>query len=153
VVTVATGNPINIVIGALAALAYLIGGMGVRERSWPAAALVFGIFFIDLLSTMATGRFPGILAIIAACILLSNVRAAYLASEWRPAGEEEDTPTRFNDTLGDKLADQLPAKAWPVLQIPFYVLAVLLLLISLAGAGFLLLQRSGIVPFTGPVQP
>jgi hypothetical protein len=153
VVTVATGKPVNIVIGALTALVYLIGGMGVRERSWPAAALVFGIFFIDLPSTMATGHIPGILPIIAACILLSNVRAAYLASEWRPAGEDEDKPTRFNDTLGDKLADQLPAKAWPVLQIPFYVLAVLLLLLSLAGAGFLLLQRSGIVPYSGPVQP
>ena len=67
---------------------------------------------------------------------LSNVRAAFLASEWRPAGEGEDKPTRFNDTLGDKLADQLPAKAWPVLQIPFFGLAAVLLLLSLAAVSY-----------------
>jgi NhaP-type Na+/H+ or K+/H+ antiporter len=67
--------------------------------------MVFALFFVGLLYSMAIGRFPGILAIIAAGILLSNVRAAFLASEWRPTGEEEDKPTRFNETLGDKLAN------------------------------------------------
>jgi hypothetical protein len=153
VVALLTGNPIIIVTGVAAALAFLIGGMGVRESSWSAAALVFAIFFVGLLYSMAKGQFPGILAIIGAALLLSNARAAFLASEWRPADEEEDKPTRFNDTLGDKLADQLPAKAWPVLQIPFYVLAALLLLMSLAGLGFVLLQRFGIVPPAGIAQP
>src|ERR1035438_8511767 len=133
VVALATGNPIMIFTGAAAALVFLIGGLGVREGSWPAAALVFGVFFTGLLNTMANGQFPGILTILAAGILLSNVRAAFLASEWRPAAEDEDRPTRFNETFGDKLADQLPARAWPVLQIPFFGLAALLLLLSLAG--------------------
>jgi hypothetical protein len=144
VVALATGNPIMIASGAAAALVFLIGGMGVREGSWPAAALVFGVFFAGLLYTMANGQFPGILAILAAGILLSNVRAAFLASEWKPAGEEEDKPMRFNETLGDKLADQLPAKAWPVLQIPFFVIAALILLLSLAGLCIVLLHRYGI---------
>jgi hypothetical protein len=145
-VSLFTGNPIMIVTGAAAALAFLVGGMGVREGSWPAAALVFGIFFAGLLYSMANSQFPGFLAILAAGLLLSNVRAAFLASEWRPAAEDEDKPTRFNETLGDKLADQLPAKAWPVLQIPFFGLASLLLLLSLAAVGFALLQRLGIIP-------
>jgi hypothetical protein len=102
---------------------------------------------------MANRQLPGILAIAAACILLSNVRAAFLASEWRPAAEDEDRPTRFNETLGDKLADQLPAKAWPVLQIPFFGLASLLLLLSLAALGIALLQRFGVYPQAGAVQP
>jgi hypothetical protein len=29
----------------------------------------------------------------------------------------------FNETFADKLADHLPAKAWPMLRISFFVLA------------------------------
>jgi hypothetical protein len=144
VIALAAGNPIVIVTGVAAALVLLLGGMGVREGSWPAAALVFAIFFTGLLYTVANGRFPGILAILAAGILLSNVRAAFLAAEWRPASGDEDRPTRFDDTLGDKLSDQLPAKAWPMLQIPFFGIAALILLLSLAGLGITLVHRFGI---------
>jgi hypothetical protein len=147
------GSPVAIVIGVMAAVAFIIGGMGVRESNWPAAAMVFAIFFAGMLYTMAMGRFPGILTIVAAAILLSNLRAAFLASEWRPAGDDEDKPTRFNETLSDKLADQLPAKAWPVLQIPFFALAALLLLLTLAALALALLQRFGIVPHAGPPHP
>lgn len=153
VVTLATGNPVFIVVGAASGIAFFVGGMGVRESSWPAAAMVFSIFFLGLLSTMANRQFPGFLAIIAACILLSNLRAAFLASEWRPVGEDEDRPTRFSESLGDKLADQLPARAWPVLQIPFFVLASILMLMNLAGLGIVLLQRFGIISHVGTVQP
>ena len=151
-VALVTGNPIVLVTCVAAALVFLLGGMGVREGSWPAAALVFAIYFVGLLFTMANGQFPGFLAVIASALLLSNLRAAFLASEWRPAGEDEDRPTRFNDTLGDKLADQLPAKAWPILQIPFFVIAALVLLLSLAGLAFVLLQRFGLIPLAGAAQ-
>jgi hypothetical protein len=153
VVAAMSGNPIVIVSGVVSALVFLIGGMGVREGSWPAAALVFCVFFLGLLYSTANGQFPGILMIIAACILLSNVRAAFLASEWRPAAGDEDRPMRFNESLGDKLDDQLPAKAWPVLQVPFFGLALLLLLLSLAGLVFVLLQRFGIIPPAGIARP
>jgi len=152
-VALLTGNAIMIVAGAASALVFLLGGMGVREASWPAAALVFSIYFVNLLFSMANRQLPGILAIAAACILLSNVRAAFLASEWRPAAEDEDRPTRFNETLSDRLADRLPARAWPVLQIPFFGLASLLLLLSLAALGIALLQRFGVYPQAGAVQP
>ena len=152
-VALLTGNPIVIVAGAASALVFLLGGMGVREASWPAAALVFSIYFAGLLFTLASRQLPGILTIIAAGILLSNVRAAFLASEWRPAAEDEDRPARFNETWGDKLADQLPAKAWPVLQIPFFGLAALLLLLSLAAVVFALLHRYGVYPQAGSAQP
>jgi hypothetical protein len=152
-VALATGNPMMIVSGAAAALVFLIGGMGVREGNWPAAAMVFAVFFVGLLYTMANGQLPGVLTILAAGILLSNVRAAFLASEWRPAAEDEDRPTRFNESFGDKLADQLPAKAWPMLQIPFFGLAAVILLLSLIGLCVVLLHRYGIYPVGHPAQP
>lgn len=144
-----SANPLFIAFGAVGALIFFVGGMGVRESNWPAAAMVFAIFFLTVLTAMAQGHLPGVLDLIAGGILLSNTRAAFLASEWRPAAEDEDRPTRFNESLADKLADQLPAKAWPRLQIPFFALASLLLLIGLAGLVFLLLQRFGILPPVG----
>jgi hypothetical protein len=137
-------NAFLLIVGVVEALVFLIGGMGVRETKWPAAALVFSIFFLNQLANLAGGHFPGVLAVIGAAVLLSNLRATFLASEWRPAAEGEDRPTRFNETLGDKLADQLPAKLWPALQIPFYGLASILLLVSLLGLGVLLLYRFGL---------
>ncbi len=144
VVSAATGNTIVIVTGVMTALVFLVGGMGVREGSWPAAAMVFSVFFVGLLYSVANGQFPGILSVIAAGILLTNLRAAFLASEWRPAGEDEDKPARFHETLGDKLVDQLPARAWPVLQIPFFVMAALILLLSLVDLCIVLMHRFGI---------
>jgi hypothetical protein len=144
VVALASGNSLMIVTGVAAALVFAFGGMGVREASWPAAALVFAVFFVGLLYAMANGQFPGILSILAAGILLSNVRAAFIASERRPAAEDEDRPTRFNETFGDKLVDQLPAKAWPMLQIPFFVVAALIMLLSLASLCIVLVHRLGI---------
>jgi len=76
-----------------------------------------------------------------AAILLSNVRAAFLASEWKPLSEDDDRPTRFSDSIGDKLVDQLPQRAWRVLQVPFFVLSSSLLLVCLAGLGVLIFHR------------
>ncbi len=139
-------NPIVLVIYVVAALVYLAGGVGVREASWPAAAIVFGIFFTGLLYTMAMRHLPGIIDILFTGILLSNVRAAFLASEWKPAGEGEDRPTRFNETMVDKLVDQLPAKVWPRLQPYFFAVGAALFALELIGVGALVWQRlSGLV--------
>jgi hypothetical protein len=133
--------PIQLVIYAVAALVYLLGGMGVREASWPAAAVVFGIFFTGLLYTMAMGRLPGIIDVMFAGILLSNVRAAFLASEWRPAGEGEDRPTRFDESITDKIVDQLPAKVWPRIQPFFFAVGAAVLALEMIGVGMLAWQR------------
>jgi hypothetical protein len=150
-VGVFSGNPLLLVVYLVMALVFLLGGMGVREASWPAAAMMFAIFFSDILYTMAVGRLPGVISIFFAGILLSNVRAAFLASEWRPVREDEDRPTRFNETFWDRFVDQWPAKAWPVLQVPFFSLAALLLVLSLAGVGAALYHRLGALP--GPLHP
>ena len=146
-----SGNPVFLSIYGVAALVFLVGGMGVREASWPAAAMIFSLFFTGLLYNMAMGRFPGIVSILAAGVLLSNVRAAFLASEWKPAGDGEDKPTRFNETMVDKIVDQLPAKLWPHLQPYFFAVAAALLALDLIGLGFVIWQRlSG---FSGVAHP
>lgn len=150
-VGVFSGNPVLLVAYVAMALVFLAGGMGVREANWPAAAMVFALFFCDILYTLAVGRLPGILTIVCAGILLSNVRAAFLASEWRPAQEGEDRPTRFNESFRDRLVDQWPPRVWPVLQVPFFALAALLLLLSLVGVGTALWQRLSALP--GPFHP
>ncbi len=150
-VGVFSGNPVLLVAYVAMALVFLAGGMGVREANWPAAAMVFALFFCDILYTLAVGRLPGILTIVCGGILLSNVRAAFLASEWRPAQEGEDRPTRFNKSFWDKLVDRWPARIWPVLQVPFFALAALLLLLSLVGVGTALWQRLTALP--GPFHP
>lgn len=125
--------------------------MGVREANWPAAAMVFSIFFASMLGTLAMGRLPGVVTVIVAGVLLSNVRAAFLASEWKPVDENEDRPTRFNETFADKLSDQLPAKLWPAIQIPFFTLASILLLLELLGSAIVVIQHFGL--FHGMLRP
>jgi hypothetical protein len=127
------GTPLFLILGAVSFLIFFLGGVGVREGSWPAAAMVFTMFVAGIVDTMSRGMPPGIIAVAAAAVLLSNVRAAFLASEWRPAGPDEDRPTRFNETFSDKLVDQMPAKLWPVLKVPFFIIASLYLLLIFAG--------------------
>lgn len=41
-----TGSPLLIAVGLLAAVLYLVGGMGVREKSWPAAAMICACYLL-----------------------------------------------------------------------------------------------------------
>jgi hypothetical protein len=147
-----TGNPLLIAVGLLGGLVYFTGGMGVREKCWPAAALIFACYLVDTLYNMLSGLLftPGVvLRILFLGLLLTNLRATFIASEWRSAAEGEDIPQRFNDSLRDKLVDSWPPKLWPRLQIPFYILAVLWLILSLLGLIGAMLLRLGILPLHG----
>jgi hypothetical protein len=144
------GNPVYIVASAVAALLFLVGGMGVREGSWLAAAMVFSLYIFDMLNVLAQGHIPGILSIAAAGVLLSNLRAAYLASHWKPAGPDEDRPTRFKEGMMDFLIDQLPAKAWPALETSFFALGAAFLALTLLGLGFTLWHRFGVLAHAQP---
>lgn len=137
------GSPVLLLVGLATALIFLLGGTGVREASWPAAAIVFTIFLADMVESLGRGTPPGLISIAVAAILLSNIRGAFLASEWRPAGPDEDRPTRFNETFTDKLVDQMPAKVWPVMKVPFFILSGLCLLLVFAGFAIQITQRIG----------
>lgn len=144
------GSPLSMLVGLVAALLFLVGGMGVREGSWLAAAMVFTLYVFELLIALAQGHLPGILSIVAAGILLSNLRAAFLASNWKPAGADEDRPTRFNETKMDFLVDQLPAKAWPKLETSFFALGGAFLLLMLLVLGIILWHRFGVLAHARP---
>jgi hypothetical protein len=137
------GSPLFLIMGIVSFLIFFLGGVGVREASWPAAAIVFTIFVSGIADTMARGTSPGIIAITAAAILLSNVRAAFLASEWHPAAPDEDRPTRFNESFTDKVVDQLPARLWPIMKVPFFIISALYLLLIFAGFAIQITHRLG----------
>ncbi len=121
------GRTVTLALGLIIFFVYLIGGMGVRESNWPAAAMIFAIYVINQL---ASGR-VSVISLIIGAVLLSNVRATFIASRWKPPAEGEDRPMRFNETFRDKLVDQLPPKVWPILKIPFFASVSLILLFVL----------------------
>jgi hypothetical protein len=134
---VPSARALLLVFGAIESLVYFVGGMGVRQSSSFAAIAVFVLYALEHL---ITGQI-GVLTIIIAAVLLSNVRATILASRWAPAGEDDDRPTRFDETLRDKLVDQLPPRLWPILKYPFYVLAAISLLVILSGPTMRMIGR------------
>jgi hypothetical protein len=118
------------VAGLMVFLLFFLGGVGVRERSRYAAVIVLVCYAIDaLLSGL------GIVRAILLALLLSNLRATWIAAHWKPESEEAVLPPRFNETLGDKLADQLPAWLWPKVRIPYYIFSI----------GYLLLVSFGLI--------
>ncbi len=119
------GQPIT---GVAVLLLYYVGGVGVRERSYYAALVVFIMYLLDTLLA------PGVVRIILSALLLSNLRATWIAARWRPESEEAALPPRLNETFADKLADQLPPWLWPKVRIAYYIYS----------AGFLLLVTVGL---------
>ncbi len=106
-----SGHP---VIGVFLLLFYYLGGVGIREHSRYAAGVVLGLFVVDMLSSG-----PSVLKILIAALLLSNFRATWIASRWKPGADEAVAPPRFDETLGDKFADNLPMWLWPKARIPY----------------------------------
>jgi hypothetical protein len=127
------GKPL---LGVFIFLFYFLGGVGVRERSQYAAAVIFLMYVAD---TITTG--PSVVKILFAALLLSNLRATWIASHWSPTSEQAALPPRFNETWGDKLADQLPMWLWPKLRIPYYVLSGCFLLLAVIGLLTILRHR------------
>ncbi len=120
-----SGHP---VFGVAVFLLYYVGGIGVRERS-PYAA---GIVFVLYLAGTIFGAFS-VLRIIFTALLLSNLRATWIASRWKPDSEEAVLPPRLNETFFDKIADQLPQWLWPKIWIPYYIFVVVLIALFFLG--------------------
>ena len=118
-------------------LFYFLGGIGVRERSQYAAAVIFLMFLAD---SLFVG--PSVVRVLIGALLLSNFRATWIASHWNPGSEQSILPPRFNETWSDKLADQLPMWLWPKIRIAYYVLSTCLLILAFFGLLTLLRHRS-----------
>jgi hypothetical protein len=129
----ATGTP---VVGAVVFLFYYLSGVGVRERSRYAAAIVLVLYFADML---ASG--PSVLRVFFGALLLSNLRATWIASGWKPDSEEGMLPPRLNQTWTDKFADQFPSWLWPKVRVPYYIFSACVIL--LFGIGITVMIHRG----------
>lgn len=116
---VATGHAI---VGTMVLLFYYLGGVGVREGSTYAAAMVLSIYALDsMVSPPSVGR------ILIGVMLLSNVRATWIASRWKPESEEAAPQPRLGDTWGDKFADKFPSWLWPKIRVIYYIFSACML--------------------------
>lgn len=120
------GQPIT---GILVFLVFHLGGVGVREHNPFAAVVMLAYYLLDWLT--ASG-FSVVRTIITA-LLLSNVRATWIAGGWKPDSEEAALPPRCAETFVDKLADKWPEFIWPKVKVLYYIFAVGLLAVFVAG--------------------
>jgi hypothetical protein len=133
-VLVASGQTIT---GMFVVLFYYLGGVGVRERSLYAAAAVLLMYIGD---TFVSGL--SVARVLIGALLLSNLRATWIASRWRPESEEATLPPRLGETWGDKFSDKLPGWLWPKARIPYYVFSACLLAFTATGLAVMLTRRA-----------
>lgn len=124
----------SLFLGLFEAGFYFLAGIGVRQRSRVAAVTAFSSYFLGTLVLQRyTGNGFGVLRIIFLALLFANIRGNWLSARW-VADPDSVSPERLNQTLGDKLSDQLPVFLWPKIRYLFFVLAALeigLLLVAL----------------------
>jgi hypothetical protein len=118
--------------GFFVLLYFYLGGNGVRQRDVFSAVAVFLLMLATLLFS------PGILNFFGTALLLSNMRATFIASFWEPGPENAEPAIRFNETFGDKLVDQFPAWLWPKIRYGYYAFAVIYLLLTVVGMAVLI---------------
>ncbi len=127
-----TGHPIA---GLFLFLFYYLGGVGVRQRNCYAAVVVLVMF---VTTTVVS---PGILNFFGCVLLLSILRATFIASFWEPQEAEAEMPIRFSETWGDKFADKLPAWLWPKVRIAYYIFSIGFLALTTAGLVMIIFRR------------
>jgi hypothetical protein len=131
---VLAGQPIT---GVLFFLLFHLGGVGVREHNPFAAAVVLLCYVADFLASFVFILFNspgiGVVKIIVIALLLSNLRATWIADNWKPESEEAALPPRLGETFSDKLADKWPAFIWPKVKWLYYVFSFACLVLIVAG--------------------
>jgi hypothetical protein len=126
----------QMIIGVVVFLFYFLGGVGVRERSRYSAAAVLAMYALDLLSTP-----PSVVRVVITGLLLSNLRATWIASRWKPESDEATLPPRFGETWSDKFADKLPTWLWPKVRVLYYVFSACFFLLVAIGLAVKILHR------------
>ena len=103
---------------------FFLVGVGVRQRSRFAAVAGFLVYF---LGTFLLGAVVviGVMRIVFLALLFANIRGNWLSARWAAEAAETAGMDRLNETLADKLSDQLPAILWPKARYLFYPLAVM----------------------------
>jgi hypothetical protein len=124
------------ILGTMVLLVFFLGGVGVREHSRYAAAIVLILYLLDTISA------PSALRVAIAAVLFSNLRATWIASTWNPESSEAVAPPRLAETWSDKFSDTLPAWLWPNIRIPFYVLSIAFLMLDVLGVVMILRRHA-----------
>jgi hypothetical protein len=129
-----SGQPIT---GILVFLLFHFGGIGVREHNPFAAAVMLVYYVVDFLASalflVANSPGIGVVRVIITALLLSNLRATWIASGWKPESEEASLPPRLGETLFDKFADLWPAFIWPKIKWVYYIFSFGFLALTVAG--------------------
>jgi hypothetical protein len=123
-------------VGLSVFVLFHFGGVGVREHNPWAAAAVLIYFAMD---TWVSG--VGVVRVIVNALLLSNLRATWIADHWQPESEEAVLPPRLGETFSDKLADLWPAFIWPKVKVVYYVFSFAFLALVVAGLIVTVLRR------------
>ncbi|MBS1816069.1 MAG: hypothetical protein JSS87_14450 [Acidobacteria bacterium] len=134
----------HVIVGMATALVYLAGACGIRERSIAASTLIFILYFFNFaitqFVTLRAGGFSNpILGLVILMLLAANVRATFQSRNWM-SGEDTELPERSTESFGDVVANGLPVKIWKITKYPFFVLAALLLLLTMMGSAMLLIN-------------
>jgi hypothetical protein len=128
------GRPVT---GLLVFLLFHLGGVGVREHNPFAAAVMLVYYMVDFLASFIflslNSPGVGVIKVIIIGLLLSNLRATWIAGNWKPESEEAALPPRFGETFFDKLADRWPAFIWPKVKVLYYIFSVGYLALVVAG--------------------
>jgi hypothetical protein len=147
VVMIILGTPIT---GVFAALAFFLGGCGVRQRSVAAAVLVFSLYLVNFVGGIAIGAFGNpLIQGVVLMLLFANVRATVLSHRWmaQPIDPiDQEFPERSMTTITDRFANKLPAVLWPRTRYVFFPLAGILLLLTVAGVVVMKRQARAAVP-------
>ncbi len=138
------GQPIS---GLLIFLLFHLGGVGVREHNPFAAAVMLVYYLVDFLASFifVSLNSPGIgvVKVIIIGLLLSNLRATWIAGNWKPDSDEAALPPRLGETFFDKLSDRWPAFIWPKVKVLYYIYSVGCLALIAAGLIVMVLRGRG----------
>lgn len=115
---------------------YILAGVGVRERSRVAAIVAFAAYLLDSLVVQRyTANAFSFLRLVCLALLFANIRGSWISARWTNETESRLlAASRMNQTLLDKLVDQMPPVIWPTARFVLYAFAfveILLLLVSL----------------------
>jgi len=126
------------ILGVALFLLFHLGGVGVREHNPFAAAIVLLYYVIDFLISFVFVFFNspgiGVVKIIIIALLVSNLRATWIAGNWKPESEEAALPPRMGDTFFDKFSDKWPAFIWPKIKWLYYIFSFACLVLIVAGS-------------------
>jgi hypothetical protein len=131
---------------------FALGGIGVREHSVPAAVLMAVAYLGGQIGNLLLGLPPGALGVIATLMLFTNIRATRIASRWARLGDQSAMPERRSETFLDRFVDQMPAKIWPSMRIPFFCIAGIYLIILTLGTAILARRVAHPAPAPEPMQ-